>query len=354
MNFSSARLLRRSARLCGRLGLGLLLLAALCLTLGVSAHAAHAQSTLQVTNCRSDAQLQADVAQANRDNAGDVITFACSGDLKLTGTLTISGSMTLSGSGQHVTLDGDNSMLVLDVNNGTSFTLDALTVAHGLGGLENDYGNVTIRNSAFVYNSEQPALMSGASTPSSITITNSTIANNSDINSPAAGLVNLGGTATITNSTIADNSAPYGPSGLNNLDTMIITNSTIADNSGTGPGIGIDNENTLTMSGSIVADNTGGSDCSNFNGIITDNGYNLSSDSSCSFTGTGSLQNTNPKLGLLASNGGPTQTLALLKGSPASDVIPLASGLCPPTDQRSHKRPDNLQESACDIGAFES
>src|SRR5262249_34875735 len=99
MNFSPARLLRRSARQCGRLGLGLLLLAGLSLVLGVSVRPAHALSTLKVTNCTSDAQLQADVAQANHDNAGDVITFACSGDLKLTSTLTITGSMTLSGNG---------------------------------------------------------------------------------------------------------------------------------------------------------------------------------------------------------------------------------------------------------------
>lgn len=56
----------------------------------------------------------------------------------------------------------------------------------------------------------------------------------------------------------------------------------------------------------------------------------------------------------LASNGGPTQTLALLKGSPAIDVMPLTSALCPKTDQRGHKRPDNPKESACDIGAYES
>ena len=89
-------------------------------------------------------------------------------------------------------------------------------------------------------------------------------------------------------------------------------------------------------------------------GTITDQGYNLSSDSSCGLTGTGSVQNTNPKLGPLASNGGRTQTMALLKGSPASDYIPLSSSLCPATDQRGHKRPDSPQESACDIGAYES
>src|SRR5437773_120759 len=102
MNVSPACVLRRSARLCGRLSLGLLVLAGLCLALGVSVRPAHALSTFTVTNCSSDSQLQADVAQANHDNAGDVISFACSGDIKLTSTLTISGNMTLSGSGRSV------------------------------------------------------------------------------------------------------------------------------------------------------------------------------------------------------------------------------------------------------------
>ena len=44
----------------------------------------------------------------------------------------------------------------------------------------------------------------------------------------------------------------------------------------------------------------------------SDNAYNLSSDSTGGFIGTGRVQNTIPKLGLLASNGWPTRTLALL------------------------------------------
>ncbi|MGZ5331674.1 MAG: choice-of-anchor Q domain-containing protein, partial [Solirubrobacterales bacterium] len=50
-----------------------------------------------------------------------------------------------------------------------------------------------------------------------------------------------------------------------------------------------------------------------------------------------------PKLGPLASNGGPTQTHALLKGSPA---INTGQG-CPGFDQRGGPR------KACDIGAYE-
>jgi hypothetical protein len=104
----------------------------------------------------------------------------------------------------------------------------------------------------------------------------------------------------------------------------------------------------VSITNSIVANNTGGN-CSLQGGSLTDQGYNLSSDSSCDFTGTGSLQNTDPKLAsALASNGGPTQTLALLSTSPAIDHIPAAN--CPATDLRGVTR---LPGERCDIGAFE-
>ena len=86
----------------------------------------------------------------------------------------------------------------------------------------------------------------------------------------------------------------------------------------------------------------------NRNAIVTDAGHNLSSDGSCAFTGVGSMNNTDPKLGPLANNGGPTLTMALLPGSPAIDAGD--NTLAPPTDQRGFPRPAGL---ACDIGAYE-
>jgi hypothetical protein len=54
------------------------------------------------------------------------------------------------------------------------------------------------------------------------------------------------------------------------------------------------------------------------------------------------------KLGSLANNGGPTQTIALLAGSVAID----ATACLQTTDQRGFTRPDN-GEAQCDAGAFE-
>ncbi len=57
---------------------------------------------------------------------------------------------------------------------------------------------------------------------------------------------------------------------------------------------------------------------------------------------------TNPRLGPLAANGGPTKTIALLAGSPAIDRIAVPCGTTP--DQRGVARP---QGRGCDAGAYE-
>ena len=89
---------------------------------------------------------------------------------------------------------------------------------------------------------------------------------------------------------------------------------------------------------------------------MTSNGYNLSSDNTCNFNDTGDLNNTDPKLGRLQNNGRPTQTQALLPGSPAIDAgnpSGCTDGHGHLTDQRSQPRPDHEDSSGCDMGAHE-
>lgn len=100
-----------------------------------------------------------------------------------------------------------------------------------------------------------------------------------------------------------------------------------------------------TLVNTLLATNAPGSNCF---GRITDAGHNLSSDASCAFTNLGSLNNTDPKLGLLGDNGGPTLTMALLPDSPAIDGGDDVSA--PSTDQRGLPRPVG---AASDIGAYE-
>lgn len=319
----------RPFHVLARLLLGLTLLLGLSILVGSFSLVAHAQpaATISVTPC-DESHLDAAIASAS---SGDTITFGCSGDIALTQTLTISKNLTLDGSGQTVTLDGQNQVQDLSVNAGVTFTLNALTIAHGngsLGGGLNNRGTVAISNSTFASN-----FASGG----------------------GGGVNNYGGIATITNSTFASNSSSYRGGGLINVfsGTVTISNSTFANNSSSYIGGGLSNygsNGTVRLTGSIVANNPGG-DCAGSQNLI-DGGYNLSSDSSCGFTGTGDQQNTDPKLDPngLQNNSGPTQTIALQSGSPAIDQIPSTS--CPTKDQRGMNRPDN-QEATCDIGAYE-
>jgi len=376
---------------------------------GVSHHAhAAADATLTVTDCSGETGPGRIGTVISSASAGDTITFSCSGTIPITSTLSIStNNLTLDGSGQTVTLDGGSSTQVLSVNSGVTFTLNALTIANGRntvtsgGGLANNGGTVTITNSTFTNNiangiggglannggtvtitnstfTNNFATGSGGGLLNSggtVTITNSTFAKNGSAGS-SGGLLNSGGTVTITNSTFANNSSNGTGGGLSNGGTVTITNSTFANNSSSAAGGGLSNGGTVTITNSTFANNhasntgggllnsgtvtitnstfannsavEGGGNCS---GTLTDQGYNLSSDTSCGFTASTSLQNTDPKLDPsgLQNNGGPTQTIALEPDSPAVDKIPVGSS-CPATDQRGVSRP---QGPACDIGAFE-
>jgi hypothetical protein len=83
-------------------------------------------------------------------------------------------------------------------------------------------------------------------------------------------------------------------------------------------------------------------------GTFVSQGYNLSSDDGGGFlTGAGDLTNTDPRLGPLQDNGGPTQTHALLPGSPALNAgDPSQLGT---TDQRGVVRSGGVN-----IGAYQA
>jgi len=119
----------------------------------------------------------------------------------------------------------------------------------------------------------------------------------------------------------------------------------------------------LTLRNTILNNSplTNNSNAGNPYTTITSNGYNLSSDNGGGFlTATGDQINMDPKLDFagLASNGGPTQTIALTNGSPAIDKGH-SSGVS--LDQRSFTRPIDIAAvpnasggDGSDIGAFES
>ncbi len=181
---------------------------------------------------------------------------------------------------------------------------------------------------------------------------------------------NEGGTVRVINSTISGNSATgtSAASGGGGIDSysgsssVMIINSTITNNTAVAPnaarsGLWLE-AGTLTIQNSIVANNNGANNCTVTGGTFTDGGNNLDNGTSCAFSGAVG-QNTNPQLGVLADNGGMTQTHVLLVGSAAINagnnakaVDALIGGVALTTDQRGTGFP-RIVGGTVDIGAVE-
>ena len=209
--------------------------------------------------------------------------------------VTVSGP-TARGAGVTVKGTSSNSDIIFTTNSGT-VTLSALTVTNG-------YIGIFTRG--------------GATTVQGCTITGHFI-----------GVQLNGGDLAVLNCTLSGNtnSGILNSNNSNNNSNATVTSSTL---SGNGSGISNLRGSTTTVSNSIVTDR---------NLDITDGGFNLIG--------------VDAKLGPLADNGGPTQTFALLAGSPAIDAG--SNALIPAgvvTDQRGPGYP-RIVGGTVDIGAFE-
>jgi hypothetical protein len=107
----------------------------------------------------------------------------------------------------------------------------------------------------------------------------------------------------------------------------------------------------VRLVGSIVVGS--GALCTGVTDQFASGGFNIASDGTCRLDAATDLPSTDPLLGPLADNGGPTQSHLPGPTSPAIDAVPSGTtGLCPGlgTDQRGVARPAG---AACDIGAVE-
>ena len=166
------------------------------------------------------------------------------------------------------------------------------------------------------------------------------------------------GTIQLTNTTVSGNAAERGGALERSTGNTLLRAVTMAGNSALrGSGILFIGARAVysIASGLIMANLPASQNCalSTGNGAfpatatLSVPGANLESGTGCHLR-TSDMSNTNPLLAPLANNGGPTQTRALLPGSPAVDKYTGAD--CPTLDQRAYKRPAGV---ACDIGAFE-
>ena len=358
------------------------------------------QSSITVTN--SNDSGAGSLRQAIADICpGGTIKFASSlsgKTIMLASTLAINKDLKIDGSGlaSKIMLNGGHQHRLLQIHSQASVTINHLRFSNGFaiaGGAMYNTGNLTIRKSLFsdntasgggaIYNEGNLNIIEsvlfrnsatnqgGAITNSasaSLMITNSRFLQNSASDGGAiitllgSGTVISGslfskntatstggaillfpGTVHVTNSTFVENGASAGGAIGNSNGTLTVVNSTFSANQATDGG-GIANGGVLHLSNTILANSIAPSDCLN-NGSIETDINNLIEISDCGIPWLSS----DPNLGPLADNGGPTPTMALLTGSPAIDTGDDES--CPATDQRGVGR---AQGSHCDIGAYEA
>jgi CSLREA domain-containing protein len=159
--------------------------------------------------------------------------------------------------------------------------------------------------------------------------------------------------ADLRNITLSGNKAKEGGAiDVEDGAEVTLRNATLASNKATeGGNIREDGESTVSARNSILATKKG-NDCL---GVVSSDGNNIESGTSCGFTQAGDQDETDPLLDGLADNGGEVPTHALLNGSPAIDQGDDAS--CEGEDARTFDRVDvggvGTPGTDCDVGAFE-
>jgi hypothetical protein len=225
---------------------------------------------------------------------GSATQFGCGGGILATASSLSVMNCTVSNNSTDGTGGG------ICVENNATLTIESSTLSGNYAG---DYGG-------------------GMANDGTITINNSTLRDNRG--EFAAGAIlngfTTGASLTVSNSTLSGNTTQLHGGGIFNGSQAVITNSTLNGNSGMNGGAIVNRLGTLEMKNTVLNRGDLGPNILNDIGTVTSHGYNLCDDDCAGvLNGPGDQVNTEPLLGPLQDNGGPTLTHALLLGSPAID-----------------------------------
>ncbi len=305
------------------------------------------EGTLTLTNCT--------IAGNSASGGGNGGGIYNNGPLTVMGC-TLSGNSVTGGYGGGIANDDTMSL--------TNSTVAGNSDTGGSGGGIDNETSLTITDCSIIDNTASTGLAGGGGiyNTNMLTVTDSTLAGNS---APLGGGLFSDGPATVTDSTLAGNSADAGGGLFNDGSSLTVVNATVARNSssaaGFAGGLVADGAPPVTLNNTIVDLNTDGATNSD---ISVTGGGSVSPTSGFNLIGTvaaGILINgvngnqvgvADPGLGPLASNGGPTQTIALLTGSPAIDAGSNVLDAGQATDQRGAGLV-RVFNGTVDIGAYE-
>ena len=302
--------------------------------------------------------------------AGD--DTSVSGDLDITDSATtVQGAgaraTVISGGGIdrvfHLLASGEQ-ISALTITGGASATFSA-------GAHVDVSGSLTVTEVAVIGNNAEGAA-GGIGNRGQLTVVRSTVSGNTATSTGAGeaggGGIASTGTTVVENSTVTGNTSTAGTgvsfgggigtdsNSLTQINNSTISGNTAVSNGGTATGGNLGaRSSSFQLKGTIISGGAAatGANCGTLTGgSFSSQGGNLEAPTiQCGLSAAaGDILTFDAGLGPLANNGGPTDTLALLPGSPATDT--LTAGCPPPdTDQRGVHRPIG---KACDVGAFEA
>ncbi|NEO85351.1 MAG: CHAT domain-containing protein [Spirulina sp. SIO3F2] len=309
------------------------------------------------------------------------------GDVALNNTTVVNNTSLFRGGG--IVAQGTN--LSLSITNST-ITNNQTTTSNdgGVSGFVGAGGTVTITNSVISGNRSLASSTGGLFSQGNLTLTDSTIYDNSSANLAGGIVLGANTVATITNTTLFNNSSGNNGGGIlglagvqlslsnatlsgnssgnngggiftNTGAQLNLTNATIAFNNASGDGGGIFTTNDAAHSivNTIIANNSGAaSNAPDFSGNFASANFrhNLILSTAGITAGApvdgvnGNIIGQDPRLEPLANNGGLTPTHALLPDSPAINAGE-NSAVSVSLDQNGQLR---IQRGTVDIGAYES
>jgi len=335
-------------------------------------------TTLRAAVTAADAAPDADVINFASGASGTITLSSALGELPITNPLSIQGP-----GASHLAVDGGGAIRVFSVAAGVTASISGLTISgghttvQGGAGVRN-LGTLTLSNDT-IANNLDTLDGAGVFNTGNLTVIGSTFSGNTAAD--GGGGLFTAGVASVVNSTFANNSADFGGAIYNaSGSTLTVNDSTISGNHANSSGGGVAatlNDPTTMASGTrlnntIVAGNTftpfttpnpnvaqnadlyGFFDAASSNNLIGSLGAAKGLIASINLLGNiANLTSViDAKLSPLAYNGGTTQTMLPLAGSPAIDAG--SNSLVPAgitADQRGMPR---IFNTIVDIGAVET
>lgn len=309
--------------------------------------------TVTNTNDSGTGSLRQAIIDADATPGTDTIIIPTGTYVLTTGPMQINDDVIITGAGAATTIiDGNNASRLFETRGSSTTTMSGITIQNGDNG-GNGAGvlvdNTSILNlsDAILTNIDGTGGQGGAfHVHGTLNLNRVLIANNLADHGAGIYFHNAVG-GTLTNVTFSGNTAFYEGGGIWTDTPITVINSTFTLNNANDAG-GIYSIGALVqISNTIVSGNTAATANDDVLGNFSSSGYNLIEvvGGATGFVGS-DITGLSANIDILADNGGPTRTHALLAGSPALNAgTPTGA---PAVDQRGITR-----DAVPDIGAFE-